>query len=81
MLRGPGLSAYWLGTYPSGVRAVSDNEIFPVPEAWAKRAPNLVVKTPQEALTLASIVEKETGKADERSMLEAIRYATALARR
>jgi acetyl-CoA synthetase len=38
LLRGPGLSAYWLETYPSGVRAVSDNEVFPVPEAWAKRA-------------------------------------------
>ena len=38
-------------------------------EAWAKRAPNLVVNTPQEALTLASIVEKETGKASERRMV------------
>ena len=38
-------------------------------QAWAKRAPNLVVKTPQEALTLASIVEKETGKPSERRMV------------
>ena len=38
-------------------------------EAWARRAPNLVVKTPQEALTLASIVEKETGKPSERKMV------------
>ena len=38
-------------------------------EAWAKRAPGLVVKTPLEALTLASIVEKETGKASERRMV------------
>ena len=38
-------------------------------EAWAKRGPNLVVKTPQEALTLASIVEKETGKPSERKMV------------
>ena len=38
-------------------------------EAWAKRAPGLVVKTPQEALTLASIVEKETGKPSERRMV------------
>ena len=38
-------------------------------KAWAKRAPNLVVKTPQEALTLASIVEKETGKPSERRMV------------
>ncbi len=38
-------------------------------EAWASRAPGLVVKTPQEALTLASIVEKETGKPAERQMV------------
>ena len=38
-------------------------------EAWAKRAPGLVVKTPQEALVLASIVEKETGKPGERRMV------------
>ena len=38
-------------------------------EAWSRRAPNLVVKSPQEALTLASIVEKETGKPSERRMV------------
>lgn len=37
-----------------------------VAELWAKRAPNLPFKTPEEALALASIVEKETGKPDER---------------
>lgn len=35
-------------------------------ELWAKRAPGLVVKTPAEAVVLASIVEKETGKPAER---------------
>lgn len=38
-------------------------------DAWAKRAPGIVVKTPQEALTLAAIVEKETGKPAERQMV------------
>jgi UPF0755 protein len=38
-------------------------------ELWAKRAPGLVVKTPQEALTLAAIVEKETGKPSERRLV------------
>jgi UPF0755 protein len=38
-------------------------------EAWAKRAPGSVVKTPQEAVVLASIVEKETGKPSERRMV------------
>lgn len=36
-------------------------------EQWAKRDPDLVVKTPHEALVLASIVEKETGKSAERA--------------
>src|SRR4051812_24527935 len=37
LLRGPALSAYSLRDgSQSGVCAVSDNEVFPVPEAWAK---------------------------------------------
>ncbi len=35
-------------------------------ELWAARAPDLPLKTPEEAVTLASIVEKETGIAAER---------------
>lgn len=35
-------------------------------EAWADRAPGVEVETPDEALTLASIVEKETGLPEER---------------
>jgi UPF0755 protein len=35
-------------------------------ELWAQRSPAAVVRTPEEALILASIVEKETGKASER---------------
>ncbi|CDO37247.1 MULTISPECIES: endolytic transglycosylase MltG [Novosphingobium] len=38
-------------------------------ELWAQRGKDLVVKTPEEALILASIVEKETGKASERRMV------------
>ena len=38
-------------------------------ELWAKRSPNTVAKTPQEAVILASIVEKETGKPSERAMV------------
>ena len=38
-------------------------------ELWTKRAKDLVVKTPQEALTLASIVEKETALPRERRMV------------
>ena len=38
-------------------------------DAWEKRTDKAVVKTPQEALILASIVEKETAQADERPMV------------
>lgn len=40
--------------------------------AWAQRAPNVAVKTPDEALILASIVEKETGKAADRTLIAAV---------
>jgi UPF0755 protein len=40
--------------------------------AWAQRTPQAVVKTPEEALTLASIVEKETGKAADRTLISAV---------
>lgn len=33
---------------------------------WQRRVPGLPIKTPEEMVVLASIVEKETGKADER---------------
>ena len=39
---------------------------------WEKRQPDLPVKTPQEAIILASIVEKETGRADERSRVAGV---------
>lgn len=38
-------------------------------EEWAKRAPGIAVDTMREALILAAIVEKETGKAEERRMV------------
>jgi len=41
-------------------------------DAWARRKPNIAVKTPREALILASIVEKETGKPSERRMVAAV---------
>lgn len=37
-----------------------------VEELWAARGSGLAVKTPEEAVVLASIVEKETGKPEER---------------
>jgi UPF0755 protein len=40
--------------------------------AWEKRAPDLPLRTKQEALVLASIVEKETGRADERERVAGV---------
>lgn len=41
-------------------------------EAWAGRAPGLPLETPEEALILASIVEKETGVAAERRRVASV---------
>jgi UPF0755 protein len=41
-------------------------------EIWDRRSPDLPLKTPEQLVTLASIVEKETGKADERSRVAAV---------
>lgn len=38
-------------------------------EAWSKRTPGIAVSSPEETVTLASIVEKETGVARERRMV------------
>jgi UPF0755 protein len=39
---------------------------------WPKRAPGLPIKTPEQAVILASIVEKETAKSDERTRVAAV---------
>lgn len=41
-------------------------------QAWARRKPGIAVSTPAEALTLASIVEKETSKPEERRTVAAV---------
>ncbi|MGO8797981.1 MAG: endolytic transglycosylase MltG [Roseiarcus sp.] len=38
-----------------------------IDEIWKQRSPDLPIKSPGELVTLASIVEKETGRADERA--------------
>ena len=41
-------------------------------QLWARRQPDLPVKTLEQALILASIVEKETSRADERTKVAAV---------
>jgi UPF0755 protein len=41
-------------------------------EVWEHRMQDLPVKTPEQLVTLASIVEKETGKPDERTRVAAV---------
>ena len=43
-----------------------------VEQVWARRSPDLPLRSPYELITLASIVEKETGKADERPMVAGV---------
>jgi UPF0755 protein len=41
-------------------------------ETWERRASDLPLRSPEELLTLASIVEKETGKPEERARVAAV---------
>lgn len=41
-------------------------------EIWERRNPDIPIKSPEQLVTLASIIEKETGRADERSRVAAV---------
>ena len=41
-------------------------------EAWAKRSADLPISTPEEALILASLIEKETGVPEERRLVASV---------
>ncbi len=54
------------------IRRMLEAEQREVKKIWAHRAPDLPLKSPDDLVTLASIVEKETGKPDERSRVAAV---------
>jgi UPF0755 protein len=43
-----------------------------VREVWERRMPDLPVKTPEQLIILASVIEKETGRPDERTRVAAV---------
>ena len=43
-----------------------------VQEVWERRSSDLPIKTPEQLVTLASIIEKETGKPEERTRVAAV---------
>jgi UPF0755 protein len=54
------------------IRRMQRDERRVLAEVWAHRSPDLPLKTPQQLVTLASLVEKETGKPEERSRVAAV---------
>jgi UPF0755 protein len=43
-----------------------------VTDIWERRSPDLPLKTPEQLVILASLIEKETGKPDERTRISAV---------
>ena len=54
------------------IKRMQDEQRKVVQTAWEHRAQDLPLKSPEELVTLASIVEKETGKAEERPRVAAV---------
>jgi UPF0755 protein len=54
------------------VQRMRDSHDAMLEDLWLKRAPDLPFRTKEEAVTLASIVEKETGVAEERPRVAAV---------
>jgi UPF0755 protein len=69
----PQTYSYVYGTARSALLARAEAALrAALTAAWANRAPNLPLSSPQEALTLASIVERETAKPEERAHIAAV---------
>ncbi|MDB5649248.1 MAG: mltG, partial [Hyphomicrobiales bacterium] len=54
------------------LRKMQDEQRKLLDQIWSRRSPDLSLRTPYELVTLASIVEKETGRADERTRVASV---------
>jgi UPF0755 protein len=54
------------------IRRMQQDQRRTVQEIWERRSPDLPIKTPEQLVTLASIIEKETGKPEERTRVAAV---------
>lgn len=69
----PQTYAYEYGTSRATILARAEAAMaHEVASAWANRAPGLPINSPAEAIVLASIVEKETAKPEERAHVAAV---------
>lgn len=62
------------------VKKMQDDHKRAVDQVWARRAGDLPLRSPYDLVTLASIVEKETGKAEERPHVASV-FVNRLQRR
>ncbi|WOJ89913.1 endolytic transglycosylase MltG [Methylocapsa polymorpha] len=62
------------------IKKMQDDQRRIVDQIWARRASDLPLRSPYELVILASIVEKETGRADERSRVASV-FMNRLAKR
>jgi UPF0755 protein len=62
----------WGDTRPDMLGRMTRAMTKAVEEAWAQRSPDLALQSLEEAVTLASIVEKETGKEEERARVAGV---------
>jgi UPF0755 protein len=62
------------------IRKMAKDQDDAITRIWSRRSPDIPLKSPYELVTLASIVEKETGKADERPRVAEV-FLNRLAKR
>ncbi len=54
------------------IQRMQQSQVKLLKEVWERRMPDLPIRSPEQLVTLASIVEKETGKPEERTRVAAV---------